>query len=66
MIRVITKESYMGHAANAGGPVETKIKSFDLDTLTDIMELEKFLRMEDAKTKDYLVRELVGYELLES
>ena len=63
MIRFIVKEVYVGHVVHAGGQPETRLVSFDGDQEA----LERFLRYEDnprGKQPNYLVRELLGVELL--
>ena len=63
MIRFIAKEVYVGHVVHAGGQPDTRLVSFDGDPEA----LEVFLRYEDKpgqKQPDYLVRELLGVELL--
>jgi hypothetical protein len=63
MLRFIVKEVYVGHVVHAGGQPETRVVSFDGDQEA----LESFLRYKDqpkAKQPDYLVRELLGVEIL--
>jgi len=63
MIRFVVKECYTGHVIHAGGITETRIVTFDGDQ----EGLERFLRFEDqpeGERSDYLVRDLVGVELL--
>jgi hypothetical protein len=57
VIRIIVRSSDCGAAANVGGPVYTDYRTFDVD----IPELEEFLR----EQRTYLVREVVGVEVLE-
>lgn len=53
----------MGHVIHARGQPETRIVSFDGDQ----KDLERLLRHEDQPGEhkpDYVVREMVGFELL--
>lgn len=57
MIRLIMREDDMGHAANAGGPVVTQFKTFDVD----LPAVEEWLRQSSGI---YSQRQLAGIELL--
>ena len=56
MLRVIVRTVDCGAAANVGGPVETRFKTFDIDQ----PDLEQHLRM----TQQYATNEVIGVELL--
>lgn len=58
MLRIICKESYMGHAVHVGGPIETKTRTFDVH----LPGVDVYLR--GAEGVDYIVREVIGVELL--
>ena len=64
MLRFVVKEVYVGHVVYANGQPETTIKTFD----GDIDGLEKYLRYTDQTDNkhDYLTRELIGVELINS
>ena len=57
MIRILVRVDDAGMAANVGGSVETKYKTFDVD----LPELEKYLR-EDRGI--YSHANVIGFELL--
>jgi hypothetical protein len=57
MLRVIVRETNVGAAANVGGPVTTKVKTFDIDAPA----LEAHLR---EKLDEYISREAIGVEIL--
>lgn len=59
MIRLVMRQDDMGHAANAGGPIVTEYKTFDVD----IPQLELWLRENGGI---YMQRQLAGIELLPS
>jgi hypothetical protein len=57
MVRIICTESDAAMAANVGGPVTQRMKSFDVD----IPELEKWLK---DRPSTYMERTFTGLELL--
>ena len=56
MIRIIVQESCFAMAANVGGPVQVKCKTFDVD----FPELEAFLTSEQK----YAERQVLGVEVV--
>lgn len=56
MLRLIVQITDTGDAANVGGPVHTRYRTFDVD-LPDVEELL-------AKREAWVTRNLVGVELL--
>jgi len=59
-IRIIVRDCDEGAARHVGGPVQTRIKSFDVE----LPELEQFLRAEGQP--DYISRQVMGVELLDA
>lgn len=57
MIRIIVRIDDAGMAANVGGSVQTRYKTFDVD----LPELEAFLRL--PKPNTYTEYEVIGVEL---
>ena len=60
MIRFICRETDVGAACNAGGPVDVRHKTF-----TDAAELELWLRFDDMEHHKYTERTVLGVELIE-
>ncbi len=60
-IRILVRTDDAGMAANCGGAVETRYKTFDVE----LPEVERFLReVTDNKLMQYTARQIVGWELL--
>lgn len=57
MIRIVVQVTDAGMAANIGGPVQTWIKTFDIE----MPELERFMLDRSGK---YQERSIVGVEVL--
>ena len=62
MIRFIVREVYVGHVVHAHGQPEITIKTFD----GGLDGLESFLRYKNRPEgrPEYMIRELIGIELL--
>lgn len=58
MIRVIVRECDLGAAMHVGGPVNTRLRTFDVE----LPELEQHLRAEGQP--EYVRREVLGVELI--
>ncbi len=64
MIRIVIQETDFGNAANIGGPVETRIKTFDVE----LPEVEKHLhaaeKAKEEKRQCWFSRQVIGVEVL--
>jgi hypothetical protein len=60
MIRIVVCIADAGMAANVGGPVQTRFRTFDILC----PELESLLRMGDAGATGYVQAHVSGVELL--
>jgi hypothetical protein len=60
MIRIVVQEAEAGMAANVGGPVQIKYRTFDVN----LPELEAYLREPKEQKLTYTDRQVSGVELL--
>lgn len=61
MLRIVVQTDDASMAANVGGKVETKFRTFDIDA----PELEAFLREPEGKKWQFTQRQAVGIEVID-